>query len=56
MRIKKLLNLLRNSKNLFRNLWDESPGIQIGSNVDWGVSGSSSKEEDKRLAKKPVDI
>ncbi len=63
MNFRKLLNLLGNSKHLFRNFWNESPqgSIQI-TNTDynsvlWGGSGVEKKDKkDKRIKKKPVEI
>ena len=57
MKFKKILNLLRNSKNLFKNMWNESPQRQlIISDSVWSVTGDSSGKKDKRIVKKPVEI
>lgn len=57
MKFRKILNLLRNSKNLFRNLWNEGEArYTLSSDVVWENEGSSSKEKDKRIFKKPVEI
>ena len=51
MNIKRLLRKFKRSRYLFRSLWmDEPTEVRISS---WG---SSSKEKDKRLTKKPIDI
>jgi len=57
MNFRKLLNLLRNSKNLFRHMWSEGPRtpIILSDNV-WEVEGSTSKEKDKRIEKRPIDV
>ncbi len=58
MKFRKILNLLRNSKNLFKTMWREGPQqqITISDNINWVSGGSSSKEKDKRIVKKPVEI
>jgi len=54
MKIRKLLNLLRNSKNLFRNLWNENAQRPIIiENSAWEIK---KKDKDKRIEKRPVDI
>lgn len=58
MKFRKILNLLRNSKNLFKNMWNEGPARNVtftDSTWNWEESGSS-KKEDKRIVKKPVEI
>ena len=58
MKFRKILNLLRNSKNLFRNLWNEGPipNITFSDNITWEGTGSTSEKKDKRIVKKPVEI
>lgn len=59
MKFRKILNLLRNSKNLFKNMWNEGQQQTIHMNTSWeslSYESSSSKKEDKRIVKKPVDI
>lgn len=59
MKFRKILNLLKNSKNLFKSMWSEKPQQQItlsNNNTTWEYSSMDSKKEDKRIVKKPVDI
>ncbi|MFW9872103.1 MAG: hypothetical protein ACFFG0_03300 [Candidatus Thorarchaeota archaeon] len=60
MKFRKILNLLRNSKNLFKNMWNENSygHISIDDTNLWRFEGesSNSKKEDKRIVKKPVEI
>ena len=57
MKFRKILNLLRNSKNLFRNMWNENETrYTINTDALWEYEGSTSKEKDKRILKKPVEI
>ena len=59
MKFRKLLNLLGNSKNLFKNLWNESSQGTIritNSNFDFTEWNKKDKKEDKRIKKKPVEI
>lgn len=58
MNFRKILNLLRNSKNLFKNMWNEGPQrtISINTSSSWEYTGDSSKKKDKRVTKKPVEI
>ena len=59
MGIRKILNLFRNSKALFKNMWNESPQqiITVSENV-WYLdsSVSSVKNEDKRIETRPIEI
>lgn len=57
MKIRKLLNLLRNSKNLFRNLWNEGPRPSFI--INEGIlerEGGTGEKKDKRIEKRPVDV
>ena len=58
MKFRKILNMLRNSKNLFKNMWNEGPArnITFSDNITWEGSTGSKSEEDKRIVKKPVEI
>lgn len=59
MNFRKLLNLLGNSKQLFKNLWNESPQGTIrivNSNFDVVEWNQKDKKDDKRIKKKPVEI
>ena len=50
--------MLRNSKNLFKNLWNEGPTRNITfTDSTWNWEGDSkTKKDDKRIVKKPVEI
>ena len=58
MRFRKILNLLRNSKNLFRNMWNEGETrYTISNTVEWeSLTNNRSKSDDNRIVKKPVEI
>ena len=58
MKFRKLLNMLRNSKQLFKSLWNDNPQrtIELVDHGLWEWNGSSKKEKDKRIAKKPIEI
>lgn len=62
MKLNKILNLLRNSKQLFKSMWNEGvPAIRIVNESHWRNIIGESKDngrggKDKRITKKPVDI
>jgi len=58
MKLRKLLNLLRNSKQLFRSMWNDNSQqtIELVDHGSWDYNSSSKKEKDKRIVKKPVEI
>ena len=57
MKLRKLLNLLRNSKNLFRDMWNRGPSRTIVLNESFGeFEASKIGKKDKRIEKRPVDI
>ncbi len=55
MTLRKILNMMRNSKNLFKNLWNENTTtVTLSNDTLWTSISKDSK--DKRIMKKPVDI
>jgi len=58
MKFRKLLNLLRNSKGLFKNMWNIDNRMPIiSSDSNWRLTTSDSKtEKDERKEVRPIDI